>query len=118
MSRLKGHRLSQETKRRIGASVSRTRAKKKEARAGHSHLFLQAVAASGKADVGMGLTPKAVERTKAHQRGLGMPREIEIAITKEGIVICSDEDFDREAFVRDLEAAGIEIVKERVTICG
>jgi len=92
--------------------------KKKEARAGHSQLFLQAVAASGKTDVGMGLTPEAVERIKGLQRGLGMPREIEIAITKEGIVICSDEDFDRDAFVRELEAAGIEIVKERVTICG
>ena len=92
--------------------------KKKGVPAEHSHLFLQAVAASGKADVGMGLTPETVERIKALQRGLGMPREIEIAITKDGIVICSDEDFDREALVKELEAAGLEVVKERVTICG
>jgi hypothetical protein len=92
--------------------------KKKGVLVGHSQIFLQAVAASGKGDMGMGLTPEAVERIKGLQRGLGMPREIEIAITKEGIVICSDEDFDREAFAKELEAAGIEVVKERVTICG
>ena len=106
--------LKQRARSRRSTAVARAR---KDMVERHTPDFLHSLVASG-GQQGMGLTPRTVERIKAAQRGLGMPKEIEIGITKDGIVICSDQDFDRAAFMAGLKKYGIEVVDEKVTICG